>query len=250
MPLYGTRDIATVMDRSALMPNFSTDTWELPRAGILQVMYEIRQEAMVSLIPSALHPTIPPTIVFCLTHAPTSSVGPFTMAEVRVGCRAGGRPRGFVARCYVDTEAAANELRSRWGYPAEVAEVKLRTGYDRHRGTVVSGGTTILEVALQNPEPINGGDIQYLPAVHVARIARDGAEITRIVQVDPDYVFHKADRGKPLMLEFDPAAFGVEGADAWWPVSASYAVADITMPHIRYVLDPTKPAIEGVERVG
>ena len=34
MPLFGTRDIATVMDRSALMPNFSTEQMELPKAGV------------------------------------------------------------------------------------------------------------------------------------------------------------------------------------------------------------------------
>ena len=250
MPLYGTRNLAPVIARAPLMADFATASWELPSVGILQVMFEIRQEAMVNLLPAALHPTIPPTLVFIVTHVPESSVGPFTLAEIRVGCRAGGRPRGFVARCYVDTEAAANELQSRWGYNVEVADVRLRTGYDRHRGTVVVNGEPVLDISLRNPEPISGQDIQYMPAVHIARVARDGGEVARIVQVDPDFVFRKADRGAPQLDALKHDAWFVEGADAWWPVSASYAVVDMTMPLIRYVLDPEKPALQGVELVG
>jgi Acetoacetate decarboxylase (ADC) len=250
MPLYGTRPLAPLIARAPVLPNFGTEPWDLPKAGILQLMYEIRQEAMVNLLPPALHPTIPPTLVFTVSSFPESSIGPFTLAEVRVGCRAGGRPRGFVARCYTDSEKAADELRSRWGYNVEVADVRLRTGYDRHQGTVVLGGKKVLDITLQDPEPISGSDIQYLPAVHLARVQREGGEVARIIQVDPDYVFHKADRGRPLLTTLDQEAFFVEGADAWWPVSASYAVADVAMPKIRYVLDPEKPAVQGVEQVG
>ncbi len=250
MPLYGTRDVSSLVAAAPLMHGFDTPTWELKGAAVLQLMYEIRQEAIVSLIPPALHPTIPPTLVFNVTHVPESSVGPFTLAEVRVGCRAGARPRGFVPRCYVDTEAAASELRERWGYAVEVADVRLKRGYDRVSGSVSVGGQLILEVALNDPQPISGSDILYLAALNLARVERDGGTVNRIVQVDPDYVFHKADRGKPQLTAFVPAAWGVAGADAWWPVSASCAVTDITMPQIRYVLDPEVPALQGVEKVG
>jgi hypothetical protein len=250
MPLSGTRDLASLIKSAPLMPNFDTEPWELRGAQVLQLMYEIRQEAMVKLLPSSLHPTIPPTLVFTVTKVPESSVGPFVLAEVRVGCRAGARPRGFVARCYVNTEAAANELRTRWGYNVQVADVRFKSGYDRYEGIVTVDGKVVLDIALQNPEPINGQDLQYLAAVQLARVAREGGEVARIVQVDPDYVFHKADRGKPQLKTLDQDAFLLEDADAWWPISASCSTCDITLPHIRYVLDPEKPAVQGVERVG
>ena len=71
----------------------------------------------------------------------------------------------------------------------------------------------------------------------------------RLVQVDPDYVFRSADRGKPQLEAFDAAAWKLEGARTNWPVSASYAVADITMPALRYLVDPVKVPLALVERV-
>jgi hypothetical protein len=250
MPLSGTRDIAPLIAGSAVMQDFKTEPWTLAGVSILQVLYELRQDAIVSLIPPSLGPTIPPTLLFTAIHAPESSVGPFTLAEARVGCRAGARPRSFLARGYVDSERAADELARRWGYPLKVADVRLKAGYDRAMVTVTAGGHEILLTGLQNPEAISGSDIQWLPNMHLARSRRDGEEIARLIQVDPDFTYHKADRGQPFIETFDAAAWLLDGADPWWPVSASHVSADITMPHIRYVLDPTKPAISGVERVG
>ncbi|MFN0093461.1 MAG: acetoacetate decarboxylase family protein [Dehalococcoidia bacterium] len=250
MPLTGTRDIAELVAAAPLMAGFSTETWSLPRTTILQVMYEIRQGAMVSLLPSSLGPTIPPTLLFTAVHVPESSVGPFTLAEVRAGCRAGARPRAFLAQAYVDSQAAASELANRWGYPVGLASVRLRPGYDRVDLQVTLEGRTILSAGMLDPEAISGNDIQWLPNVHIARMVRDGAEIARIVQVDPDFVYTKADRGKPALEAFDAGAWRMDGADPWWPVSASFVTCDLTMPQIRYVLDPSKPAVAGVERVG
>jgi hypothetical protein len=114
---------------------------------------------------------------------------------------------------------------------------------------VIRDGQTILATSLLNPEPISGGDIQYLPAVNLARVQREGAEVPRIVQVDPEFRMAKADRGKPHLEAFDAGAWLLEGADPYWPVSASVAQADMELPVVRYVLDPLKPAIQGVERV-
>jgi len=249
MPLSGTRDVTPILPQTAIMPGFDTEALMLEGVSILQVLYEIRQNAMLSLLPPALHPTIPPTIAFVVTDVPQSPFGPFTFAEARVGCRAGARPRGFVARCYVSTETAAEALRTRWGYPAHLADVRLKKGYDRISGTVSEAGKLVLSASLVNPEAISGGDIQYLPAVNLARVKRDGEAIPRIVQVDPDFRMHRADRGKPHLECFDAAAWLLDGADPWWPVSASCAVADMELPVLRYILDPFKPAIQGVERV-
>ncbi len=250
MPLSGTRAVPPLVAEAPLMPGFATEPWPLPGASILQVIYELRETSIVDLLLPALHPTIPPTLFFAVMHCPESSVGPFTLAEVRVGCRAGARPRAFCARAYVDSEAAAAELRDRWGYPARVAQVKLRTGYDRDRATVELAGRTVLDVSLLNPEPINGADVQYLPNVNLARTVRDGVEIARIIQVDPDFTFRKADRGKPHLETFDAEAWALPGADPYWPVSASFALADAQMPRLRYALDPEKPAIQGMEILG
>ena len=54
-----------------------------------------------------------------------SDWGPFTVAELRVAGRTGVRPRGFVLRSYVDNDAAAKALTSRWGFPVAKGDVTL-----------------------------------------------------------------------------------------------------------------------------
>jgi len=249
MPLVGTRDLTPILDRAPLMPSLDTEQWALPGARILQVLYEIDDSAMLSLLPRALHPTIPPTVFFVVTHVPESSVGPFTLAEVRVGCRSAMRPRTFLTRAYCDNAAAVTELRNRWGYPVEQAEATLQRYYDRAHGLVTAGGRDLLDVSLVNPEPISGSDVQYLPNVNLARIQRDGAVVPRLIQVDPDFTFRSADRGKPMLTSFVADAWELPGCEPNYPVSASYTVADVTMPKLRFIVDPNKGPMEGVEHV-
>ncbi len=250
MPLVGLRDVTPLGALSPLLPSFETPHWELRGATVLQVMYELEEQCMLSLLPPALHPTIPPTVVFNVTSVPDSPAGPFTLAEVRVGCRSGARPRGLLVRGYTDSAAATTELRTRWGYPVGEAAVVLRKGYDRVHAIVELDGRTILDVALMNPEPISGGDVQYLANLNLARIVRGGSEALRLVQVDPDYVFHRADRGGPRLLAFEAGAWGMDGAVPYFPIAASVTTCDITMPRIRYLVDPAKPPLQAVETVG
>ena len=111
------------------------------------------------------------------------------------------------------------------------------------RATVVRDGETILDVSLVGPEPISGGDIQYVANMNLAH-APNGV---RLVQVDPEFTFHKANRGHLQVDAFDPGAFGEDRISLSWPVSASFAVADITMPRIRYVCRTDVPALQGTE---
>ena len=48
---------------------------------------------------------------------------------------------------------------------------------------------------------------------------------------------------------FDAAAFGLAEANPVHAVSASYAVADIAMPELRYLVDPSQPPLKAVERL-
>jgi len=248
MPLVGTREAAS-FDTGPLVTHLESDRWELPGCGILQLMYEIDASAMTSLLPPALHPTIPPTVVLTVTNVPESPAGPFVLAEAKVGCRSGARPRGLSMRGYCSSARAIEELAARWGYPLRQADVQLHKRYDRVTGEVVLQGRPILELNLMDPEPIAGNDIQYLAGLNVAKVQREGGPVPRLVQVDPDYVFRSADRGKPELGAFDADAFGLPGAVPVWPVSASYAVADITMPELRYLVDPAKPPLMSVERL-
>lgn len=249
MPLVGTRDITRLAAGTALVERLDTEPWPLPQAEVFQALYELDEANLLSLLPRALHPTIPPMISFVFHKAVESSVGPFTLAEARVGCRSGARPRAFVARAFCDSIAAIELLRAHWGYPVEQAEVSLRHHYDRVFATVAKDGRTILDVALGDPEAIGQGDIQYIANMNLARIRKDGGEVVRLLQVDADYAVHRAERGRPLLETFDAAAWGVDGARPDWPISATWAVADVTLPKLRYMVDPEKPPLEALETI-
>jgi hypothetical protein len=247
MPLVGTRPAAS-FENGPLVTEPQTESLTIASCGILQVMYEIDADAMTSLLPPALHPTIPPTVVFTVTNVPDSPAGPFVMAETKVGCRSGARPRGLLVNGFCSTPQAAQALAARWGYPMTAADVTFGKRYDRIQGTVNLNGKTVLDILLMNPEPIAGNDIQYLANLNVAKITRDGAVVSRLVQSDPDYTFRSADRGKPMLEAFDAEAFGLPGAVPIYAVSASYAVADIAMPELRYLVDPAKNPLAAVEK--
>jgi hypothetical protein len=249
MPLFGVRDVAPLLDHAPEMPSLDTDELLLPRSEILHVMFETDDTAMLDLLPPALGPTIPPAVTFVIWRCPEGPDGPFALAQVRVACRAGVRPRGFLLAAYCDSEAASRTLRERWGYNCRPGIVRLRRNYDRVTGSVVVADRTILQVGLLDPRPISGADIQYTANMNLARVRREGVVVNRLVQVDPEYTFYRAERGQPLVEAFEPEAWSAGGVRTVYPVHASYAVADITLPHLRYIVDPVRPALAGTETV-
>src|SRR5439155_18279782 len=97
---------------------------------IIYAMFEIDAAEMEDMIPAALNPTIPPVVTFVTIRAQASPIGSFTMAQARVGCRAGVRPRGFPTGGFIqgDDEAAAT-LTDRWGFALQPGDVSLRRGF-------------------------------------------------------------------------------------------------------------------------
>lgn len=245
MPLFGTKDAAALLEGAPRMRDLSAAPWDLEKVEILQLLFEIHDEKMVGLLPKALHPTIPPIIYFSLHKFPDSPVGPFLLAQARIGCRAGVRPRGFLTAAYADTPSAADALASQWGFTCLVGDVALHRYHDRVAMTVSDGGRVILDAALIRPEPVSGGDVQYIANMNFARV--DDKPL--LVQVDPEFTFHKAERGRPTVSQFASEAWNAGGVQIAYPVSASFAIVDTGFPAIRYVVNPDVPALAGSRKV-
>jgi Acetoacetate decarboxylase (ADC) len=247
-PRFGNLDLAAFTKAAQTINGFGTEEWKLPGAQILELHMEIDDDPADALIPRTMHPAIPAYAIFNVMHAPESPAGPFTLAEVRVAGRTGVRPRGFVLRSYCDSEAARKELASRWGFPVAPGEVSLQLRHDRVVGKARVGGKTVLEVELVDRDAIGGNDIQYIASMHLARNKEDQKLI--LVQVDPEFTFSKAERGKPRVVALDVDAFG-GGAHlrVTTPIMASFAVADVTLPRIRYICNPELPAMQGTTKV-
>jgi Acetoacetate decarboxylase (ADC) len=248
MPLFGLRETDAFIEHAAEMPDLETEALTIPRVEVLQIMEEIDDQWMQRLLPPALHPTIPPTVTFLFWKCAESEIGPFQLAQVRIGCRAGARPRGFPLASWCDSEQAAQALRSRWGFNCRPGRVRLTRYYDRITGSVLAGDRPVLQVSIVDPQPISGADVAYTPNMNLAHVPRNGSLLPRLVQVDPDYAIHRADRGRPSVDRFErePATGGVIPV---YPVSGSYTVCDISLPRLRYISDPERPTMEGTEKL-
>lgn len=251
MPLSGTLDISPRTDDAPIASALATEPVTLERAQILYAMFEIDAAEMEDLIPPALNPTIPPVVTFVSIAAKDSPIGTFTLAQARIGSRAGVRPRGFATGSYIEGDAASAEaLTTRWGFSLRPAEVTIERRYHDIVSEVTVDGRTILSVSALDPVPLTGGEVLFASTMNLARIERDGGVVTRLVQVDPDFTFHRAARGTPRLDAFDPQAWGEERATVVYPVSAWYAVCDLVLPKVRYICDPAVPALQGTEKLG
>lgn len=245
MVLVGTKDIARLLETAPTIEGFDAEAWRIEGVEILQVTFEVDDRDRESLVPPALHPTIPPAAMFTVARYPESPVGPFLLAQVRVSCRAAALPRGFLLRAFASTQAATEALASGWGYSCGVGDLRLARYHDRIVGSVAQDGREILRVSLVDPEPINGADIQYVSTMNLAQ----GPGGPALVQVDADCTFHRAERGRPQVEVFERAAWKAEGVDPVYPMNASYAVVESGFPAIRFVLDPVKPAVAGTRKL-
>jgi hypothetical protein len=251
MPLEGTLDVSPRIAEAPLVTSLATEPVVLERAEILYAMFELDASEMTDLIPPALNPTIPPVTTFVTIKAKDSPIGTFTLTQARIGCRAGVRPRGFPTGGYIDGDAdAAAILTDRWGFALRPAVVSLRRGFHDIVSEVTLEGRTILSVSAVDPLPLTGAEVLFASSMHLARVRRDGDEQVRLVQMDPEFTFHKAARGSARIDAFDPTAWGEDRATITHPVSVWYAVCDLTLPKVRYLSDPNVPALQGTEKIG
>jgi hypothetical protein len=249
MPLYGTLDLTTVARKLPTLANLDTEAWTLPKAEIMQLLVEVPRSSTDGLLPKAMHPALPSYVIFAITRYSESPAGPFTLAALRLGSRAGAHPRGFLLGAMASTEAAARELRGRWGLPVETGEVKFLRRHDRVMGSVRKDGKTILDCALIDPQPVSGTDVQYINWVTAANAPLDGQTQPMLIQVDPKYTFYKADRGKPEVAAFDAAAWNAPGLQLAGPIVGTCCAVDTDLPRIRFVMDPLKPVFQGTRRI-
>ena len=248
MPVFGELAVGSAAVRITPMPNADAEAWTLPGAEILQLAFEIG-EATRALLPRAMHPAIPPYATWLVTRYPDSPVGPFALAQVRLMGRAGAHPRGFVLGAVASTEDAARALRDGWGFPASVGTVTIRRYHDRVTASVTRDGALILDAALVGREPISPGDVQYIHSVTLAGLDEGAGAAPALVQVDPHYTLHKAERGRPELARFDARAWNADGLDARHPIAASFTTCDTDLPRIRFVMDPEIPVVKGTRRI-
>jgi hypothetical protein len=91
-----------------------------------------------------------------------------------------------------------------------------------------------------------GADLELFDNLHLVNLA-DGDPL--IVQVDPGYHYHAADRGGADLRRFEPDLLGIDGIEPVYGVVAVACTADMELSAPRFVLDPSKPAVQGTRRL-
>jgi hypothetical protein len=243
--LIGSADPDVLAQGAPTLPSFGTEAVELCGVETLQVFCEIERKGTDALLPPGLHPTLPPAVTWLVQRVAESPWGAFGMAQCRIECRSGLRPRGFLRGGVADNEQAAAELAARWGYALQPGAVRLKRGYDEIRATVSLDGEEVLDLALCDPIPLRIADAYYVANMNLARTPNG----LRLVQVDPRFEVERAERGRPAIHRFEAAAWRSEGARPSHPVAASFTIATVTLPALRYVCRPDVLAFVGAERV-
>ena len=243
--LIGTAHPDDLAARAPVIETFEGEPATCPKAEVLQVTYEIATAQREAMLPPALHPTDPPIVTWIFYRCPTSPWGSFAMAQTRIQCRSGLRLRGYLVSAAVDNAAAARALAARWGYAVHDGRIVLSRYYDSMRAAVVADGRTILDLTVEDPDPLSAADVQYVASMHLAHTPRG----LRLVQVEPRYQIDRVERGRPRVTAFNGAAWGDARIQPVYPVSASLAVADVSIPRVRFVCRPDVLAFEGTESV-
>ena len=244
--LIGSADPQALAAHAATLEGFDGEPQKLPCVETLQLAFEFESAGMEALLPPALHPTLPPVVTWLVQRVNSSPWGSFQLAQCRIECRSGLRPRGFLRAGAIDNPEAGVQLAARWGYSLRGAEIRLDRAYDRIRALVSSGGRTLLDLELRDPAPVRGEDVFYVASMNLAHTPRG----LRLVQVDPEFEVERAERGRPVLRHFEAAEWNAGGVRPRHPVSASFTLGAVTLPALRYVCRPDVLAFEGSERVG
>ena len=212
----------------------------------VQALFEIRTQAMCEMLPPALHPTLPPVAGFSVFDVPDSEWGPFRMAQLRIECRSGLRPRGLLVSAVIDNEAAAKALSAAFGFKMIAGEVDLARAYDETRVSVSALGRTWLQTSMRGPQRIGEGDTQFVSSLHPAMTPSG----FRLVQVDTRHAIQRVERAALEIETFDAAAWGEERIIPSLPLPGVVGIAEISFEPIRFVCRADVLAFQGTEAIG
>jgi hypothetical protein len=239
----GTADLSQLGARAPQLPSFPTEALALGGVEVLQACFEMRAASREPLLPAGLHPTNPATCIVLAWRCAESVWGPFSLVQLRIGCRSGVRTRGFVWAAACDQPDAARELAAHWGFPARLAHIALSRRYDGCALRVEIDGRAVLGVDATDPDPLAPDDVQYTGTLTLAHTPRG----LRLVQIEPRTTLERAERLRPRLAAFDANAWESAALTPYYPVSASIGVGRIEIPPVRFVCRPDVLAFQGTE---
>src|SRR5439155_1353170 len=164
MPLFGELEIDAVAPALPQLRDLDTEAWQIPKAEIVQVAYEVA-DGTRTLLPRALHPAIPEHVTFVVARDPASPVRPFDLPQLRLIARARVHRRGRQA----DDADLGERVDVRHGSPAH----PLRDGPADPRGerneegplsqARGAGASSACRRPFRSPSGVNGFGSRMMP---------------------------------------------------------------------------------------
>jgi len=104
--LAGTADLAALSRRAPKLAGFEGEALTLSGVELFQATWELGGLAPEAPFPPALAPTLPVLAVLSIRRGDSGPLGPFSVAELRLSCRSGVRPRQLLVASFAEGDAA------------------------------------------------------------------------------------------------------------------------------------------------
>lgn len=245
MPIFGALEVEKLADRVPVIGSLADEDWETEDARALTLSYEVDDTRRLELLPPALHPSIPLYSQVTVRSHGSSPAGAFELAELRLMSRAGAHYGGYTTGAFASTPEAVELLREHYGWAVQLAEVSLTPRYHGAQAVVRADGRTLLDMSMVHPQPVTPDDLLVTAGFHLARVGAD----LRLIQSEPSYTIKKVQRGKPHITIIDTEAFGDGRVKLVTPIVATYLEGGFALGRVRFLMDPTRPAVEGTQRL-
>ncbi|MGR8947809.1 MAG: hypothetical protein ACU84Q_07170 [Gammaproteobacteria bacterium] len=234
--LYGSGD-GKILKKSANFDAKARGTLHVDNVDVFYSLFEIPMQDALTLIPSALHPSIPAVLGVTFWRAKDSDIGPFILAFAAISCRTGIKPRHLVLQAYADSAQAQDFFSNQYAFSCDIADIYFQESYDRFYGKVTCGDQIVLESETTQASPLVGGGVavKYSPPLNATSI--DDRDV--LVQFEAAYDFKRAARGTPRLNRF------VGPVQPTTPISGTHAICDIDFMPARFSVDVLVPAEAG-----
>jgi hypothetical protein len=228
--LTGTLALGDREDRLVRVEQAAGDPLRLEGVEIVHTTFELVMAEALQSLPAAVHPSIPGHLSVLVVRAPGGPLGPFSLAQVRVGCRHGVKRRAFCLAAVADSPLAVRALQERFGFSCRLGGVALQARHHRASVDVDVDGRPILRLVVTRTHPLVGASVNYPAALNLAATA-DGA---RLLRVDTDVEIGVVERGVPHLSDLDLSPWGYR-LHPQQPVAATVAAGTM-------VFQPVRPA--------
>lgn len=228
--LTGTLDAEARGDRLSRLEYAAGDTLALECVEIVHATFELVMAETLQCLPPSVHPSIPGHLSVLVVRSPAGPLGPFSLTQVRVGCRTGVKRRAFCVAAVADSPLAAQTFSERFGFPCLLGAVTLQVRHHRTAAGVDVGDRPILGLAVTGTRPLAGAAVSFPAALNLAATP-DG---TRLLRVDTDVEIGPVERGVPHLTHLDLSPWGY-GLHPQQPVAATVTTGTM-------VFQPVRPA--------